>query len=163
MPSRSDFQTRLYEIMKFHGWNKTLMGEAIGVTNFGKYLSADGQYKPENLSLNLANLGISLDWYYTGKGEMFLANIHAVTDSYTIALAEAAIQISITLETITRLRKRSENDEEENLPSSKQLTDILKSKGLNKSGLTHAPSLDELGDELDLRTALERKHLNRPV
>ncbi len=69
---------RIYAIMHRKRWSKTQMGKEIGNTSLGVYLlneGAKGRRDPVNLAPNLSKIGISIDWFFTGKGEMFLKDI----------------------------------------------------------------------------------------
>ncbi|MEE9905524.1 MAG: helix-turn-helix domain containing protein [Chlorobium sp.] len=73
-------ENRLRMVMERMGCNQTEMADMLGMQaqNFSKHLLPEGspnKRDPENLVSRLIKIGVSLDWLYTGKGEMFLKDI----------------------------------------------------------------------------------------
>jgi hypothetical protein len=72
-------EKRIRMIMDRLGYSQTQMASKLDMQpqNFNKHLLPEGapnKRDPENLTSKLIKIGVSLDWFYTGKGEMFLSD-----------------------------------------------------------------------------------------
>ncbi|MEI8366757.1 MAG: hypothetical protein WCF65_10115 [Parachlamydiaceae bacterium] len=110
MVNSADLVDRIYAVMRKLGLNKTQMGEKIGNKSLGVYLlddGAKGRRDPVNLAPNLSSIGVSIDWFFTGKGEMFLsdakepepAQTQTQTDINQIATITAAVVAAMDAQT----------------------------------------------------------------
>ena len=81
MPTPNNFlENQLRAVMAKRELTQAKMARELGIApeSMGKYLadsSVKGKRNPERLATKLSAMGISLDWYFTGRGPMLLDEI----------------------------------------------------------------------------------------